>query len=142
VIRSSEDNNAVDGDIGGGVAYGNIYRIRNTNRQLYITIGRGQASGMLPYETIETFEVLPHRISDTCSIIQYNNTVNSTILIDRESSRYIKDSQEIPDIIYDSNNQIIIFPEIIESKRENEITRWTGKLIKLKFNGNMFVRIK
>jgi hypothetical protein len=121
--------------------YEAIYRLRSTPKQLYLCIGHGQGSGRLPFEIIETYEVTKDSIIGS-DILPDSTHFSSTILVDRQSTKYDSNDQDIPEIIYVKEKQLLKIPEITGNYDLPNNVKWTGKLIQLKFNGNEFSRIK
>ncbi len=135
VITSYPEENYAEGDQA-ATAYLSIYNLNQTPKQLYLCLGYGQGSGILPFEMIETYEVTNDSIKSSNILLDSAN-MSSGILIDREATMSNSNQQDIPMVKYDSKSQTLIIPEI----KRGDI-RWTGKLIRLKFNGEKFVPIK
>lgn len=120
--------------------YTNIYRLKSSIKQLYLCIGYGQGSGRLPFEMVETFEVMKDSIKG--ADILPDSIMTSSIFVDREATAYDNKPQDIPEIKYDTKKEILIVPEIKGNYNKEEDVRWTGKYIRYEFKGNEFVKVK
>lgn len=120
------------------IQYEKIVRLNSSKKQLYMCFGRGRYLTRAPFESAEIFEVrndsiVPAKLFDGNSIIQ--------IFTECE---YEEKPQEIPDMVFDSHSQTLVIPKITEEEdpTDMEISTWTGKLIKMKFNGAKFVKVE
>jgi hypothetical protein len=117
--------------------YDNIYKIKSKLKQLYLCIGRGQGSYALPFEVIETYEVIGDSIK-VSNILPDSGKMTSTIYIDRRAISYKNKSQDVPSSKYDKKNQVLKIPEIIGNDDLPETIEWNGKFVRYKFNAQKF----
>jgi hypothetical protein len=122
-------------------SYEAIYRIEQSKKQQYLCLGKGQASGRLPFAMIEAYEITEDSIVGS-DILQDSAHFSSAILVDRESTMYDSSAQNIPEIIYIKKKQLLKIPEITGDGLLLDNVRWTGRLIQLKFNGSKFSKLE
>ncbi len=65
---------------------------------------------------------------------------SSKIMVDKQSTMYDSNGQDIPKIIYVKEKQLLKIPEITGYYNLPNNIKWTGKMIQLIFNGNNFSR--
>ena len=139
IVSSFKNRSICEGYIA-ATQYGKIYRLNSSKKQLYLCIGGGQYSSRAPFDIVETIEVNNDSILPA-SILQGDTTCSITIFTEAE---YEGPLQNIPDIDFDTKTQTLTVPEMTKEidPSDEKISTWTGKLIKMKFNGDKFVKIK
>jgi len=116
-----------------------LSRLPATNQQLYLSFGGGHGSTILPYDIYQGFEVTDSSINDSVKLFNPDSTISNILFIDYESTWYNgSQKQDIPECIYDEKTLTITYPEITGTDKP----LWTGKLKKLKFNGEYFTPTK
>jgi len=116
-----------------------LEKLPAANRQLYLSFGSGQGSTILPFEIYQGFEVTDSSINDSIDLFKSDSSISNILGIDYESTWYDSSQrQDIPFSTYDEKTLTITYPEITDSDKP----LWTGKMKKLKFNGEYFIPTK